>query len=158
MTRLRVLLALAAVLSLLGDVPAANAGERGWTLDEISRELMCPQCELRLDLSTGAAAERVRVYVERRRAQGWTKAQVKEGLVAEYGPRVLASPPRSGFGGLAWAVPAAILVGGVALTVGAIVLLRRRSALPRAAPAAPAGGRDAELERRLDDALRAFDP
>lgn len=153
----RVLAVAVGVLALLVAVPAAPAGEQGWTLDEISRELMCPQCELRLDLSTGGAADRVRVYVERRRAQGWTKAQVKEALVAEYGRRVLASPPRSGFGGLAWLVPVVVLTAGTAVTVLALVLLRRRPAGRGGGRVAVAAGADADLDRRLDDALRRFD-
>ena len=147
---------LSVLLALLVLAPAAAGGERGWTLDEISRELMCPQCEMRLDLSTGGAADRVRVFVERRRQEGWTKTQVKEALVAEYGERVLASPPRSGFGRLAWLVPVAIGLGGVAATVVALALRRRRPPTPPAR-AVVAGAGDGEVERRLDDALRRFD-
>jgi cytochrome c-type biogenesis protein CcmH/NrfF len=157
--RLPVVLSVLFLLATLGPgAGVATAGERGWTLDEISRELMCPQCELRLDLSTGPAADRVRVFVETRRAQGWTKAEVKDALVAEYGRRVLAAPPRSGFGGLAWLVPAAIGLGGVALTVLALVVLRRREPPSGGLRSAVAQGVDPDAERRLDDALRRFEP
>ncbi len=147
--------ALLVLVALLVVAPSSSAGEEGWTLDEISRELMCPQCGTRLDLSTGPAAERIRVFVADRRGRGWTKQQVKDAVVAEFGTRALAAPPRSGFGGLAWLVPTLAALGGIVAAVVALRVWRRRPAAP-----GPGGGVEPDDQAwagRVDDALARFD-
>jgi cytochrome c-type biogenesis protein CcmH/NrfF len=146
---------LAALLLALATAGSAAAAEPRFTMDEISRELMCPQCGTRLDLSTGPAAERIRVFVADRRGRGWTKQQVKDAVVAEFGTRALAAPPRSGFGGLAWLVPTLAALGGIVAAVVALRVWRRRPAAP-----GPGGGVEPDDQAwagRVDDALARFD-
>src|SRR5207249_1683524 len=95
-----------------------------------------------LNLSASPQADRERTFIRRQIAAGKTKGQIEDELVAQYGTRVLAEPPKSGFDLTAWLVPgAAILLAAVAIALG---LWRwRRAARGGAAgpriPAAPAG-------------------
>ncbi|MGI9117715.1 MAG: cytochrome c-type biogenesis protein [Gaiellales bacterium] len=138
-------------LLLLALLPvAASAAQPRFSMTEIETELMCPTCQSRLDLSHSPAADRIRAFVERKRAAGWTKEQVKDALVADFGPSVLAAPPASGIGLVAWVVPAVLVLGGVAVVVALTLVWRRRRA-----PAEPAAAPlDARLEDRVDAALR----
>ena len=133
-------------LVLLVAVPAAHAAQPQFSMSEIETELMCPTCQTRLDLSHSPAADRIRAYVEAKREAGWTKQQVKDALVADFGPSVLAAPPARGFGLVAWLAPIAIGVLGIAV---ALALIRRRRSAP--APIDPA------VDARVDAALRDFD-
>ena len=85
-------------------------------------------------------------------AEGKTEAQIRGQLVAQFGPAVVAEPPKKGFDLLAWLVPLGILAAG-AVGVGAIAWgwRRRRADEPPPAPLDPA------LERRLDAELERFD-
>jgi cytochrome c-type biogenesis protein CcmH/NrfF len=116
---------------------------------------MCPVCHERLDQSTSPEADRIRAFLGRAQKAGESEDQVKRELVAQFGPEVLAAPPRSGFGWAAWLVPAAVLVTG---GVVAVVAARRWAARGHAA-----SGRvvrtpvDEGLERRLDAELERFE-
>ena len=117
-------------LGAIGAAPAA-ASDRHPTLEEVSKDVMCPTCGTTLERSDSPAAERMRVYIRARIADGWTRQQVVDGLVAEYGgdESILASPRRQGLGLVAWVGPLAMLL--VALVGGAVVVVRwRRDGAP----------------------------
>lgn len=121
--------ALAAALAALAlAAPAAPAAPP--TLAELENEVMCPTCGVALALSTAPAAQRERALIRRLIAQGLDERQIKDRLVAEYGPGVLATPRAEGFGVAAYAVPAA---GVTAALLGIALTLRRR----RREPATP---------------------
>jgi cytochrome c-type biogenesis protein CcmH len=148
-------LALFAVL-----VPASLAATSNWSVVGIQTELMCPTCKgERLDISTAPAANRVRAYLTRAHAEGWSKDRVKKALVAQFGPQVLAAPPRSGFGLVAWVAPIAAVLAGAVLAVW----LARRWLRRRASAEPPEGPLDADpvhraaLEAQLDDELARFE-
>ncbi len=133
----------AAPSALAADPPSAA---------ELESELVCPVCETTLDQSNAPVAERMKLYIRERIAAGDTEQEIKDALVAEFGPGVLASTGGGGLGALAWLVPL------VALVAGAIVLAvlvrgwsRRRSS------SADATSIDPELDRRLDEELARFD-
>jgi cytochrome c-type biogenesis protein CcmH len=159
MTRaLRALLVALALVTLL--VPTSLAETANWSVAGIQTELMCPTCKgERLDISTAPAADRVRAYLTRAHAQGWSKSHVERALVAQFGPQVLAAPPRSGFGLVAWLAPiAAVLAGAVVAVWLARRWLRRRAPpepLPSAIERDPA--HRAALEAQLDDELARFE-
>ena len=92
-------------LLLLVAVPAALAATPQFTQDEIETEVMCPVCGTRLDLSHSPAANEIRAFVLHRQADGWTKQQVEDALVAQFGPSIMAATPTSGSGLVAWLVP-----------------------------------------------------
>jgi cytochrome c-type biogenesis protein CcmH len=142
--------AVAAVVLLV-----APAAAFGWTVDSISTQLMCPVCHERLDQSTSPEADRIRAYLARAQKAGESEDQVKRELVAQFGPEVLAAPPRSGFGWAAWLVPAAVLLAG---GVVAVVVARRWAARGHAAAGRLTGVPvDEGLERRLDAELERFE-
>jgi cytochrome c-type biogenesis protein CcmH len=147
----RMLVVGVAALALAGT-PVAHAEEPPRASD-LEAELVCPTCETTLDQSDAPVARRMKAYLRQRIAEGATAAQIKAELVDEFGPGVLAEPPKRGFDLLAWALP----LGGIslgALGVGALAWgwsRQRRDG----APAEPA--LDAELARRVDDELARFD-
>jgi cytochrome c-type biogenesis protein CcmH/NrfF len=125
-------------------------------LTDIEAEVMCPICGTLLELSESPQAQRERVFVERLIAARKTKAQIKDALVAQYGPRVLALPRASGFDLSAYLIPAiAFLLAAAALAVG-VARWRRNAKPPGSAPPAarPPEGEDAE---RLDADIARYD-
>ena len=152
--------ACAAALLVLPLAGTAVASEAHPTLAELEGEVMCPICHTTLDQSNSAAAARIEAFIVRRIRAGDTKSEIKRELVDQFGPAILAEPPKHGFDLLAWLLPiVGILVGGVVLALAAWCWSRRREpelvlaaggvALPRPL--------DPELERRLDEELRLFD-
>jgi cytochrome c-type biogenesis protein CcmH len=142
-------LVLAAVLGALVAGPAAAAPPNAADLEA---ELVCPVCETTLDQSTAPVAERMKAFIRARIAAGDTEKEIKDALVAEFGPGVLAEPPGGGFGLFAWLLP----LGAVAGAVVVVALLIRR--WTRRAPAEPAEEPlDPGLERLVDDELARYD-
>jgi cytochrome c-type biogenesis protein CcmH len=149
--RLVALLVLAAALA----GPAA-ASESRPTAAELESELVCPICDSTLDTSDSPAARRMKVFVRARIAAGDTKSEIKGKLVEQFGPTVLAVPPRAGFDWVAWLLP----LGGVAAGAVAVAALAWRwSRTKDEPPPGPGGGEtlDPALERRLDDELARFE-
>ena len=93
--------------------------------------------------------------IRERIAAGRTEAEIKAELVDQFGPGVLAEPPKSGFDLLAWALPLGLLAAG-ALGVGIVAWgwSRRREAASMRAPARPRPSTPS-VERRLDAELDA---
>jgi cytochrome c-type biogenesis protein CcmH len=113
---------------------------------------VCPVCETTLDQSNAPVAQRMKDFIRERIAAGDTEQEIKDALVAEFGSGVLATPPKSGFGLLAWLLPLGALIAG-ALTVALLVYgWSRRRTPPGAAPPL-----DPELERRVDEELARFE-
>jgi len=119
---------------------------------DLEAELVCPTCKTTLDQSDAPIARRMKQIIRTRLAEGATEQQIKDELVSQFGPAVLAEPPKSGFDLLAWLLPLALLGAG-AVGVGAIAWgWSRRRGEPDLAEAV-----DPELERRLDAELERFD-
>ncbi len=119
---------------------------------DLEAELVCPVCETTLDQSTAPVAQRMKVFIRVRIAAGDSEQEVKGALVDQFGPAVLATPPRSGFGLLAWLLPLAALVAGA---IAVAVLIRRWSR--RRGPPDDPQPLDPQLERLVDDELARFD-
>ena len=134
---------------------SARAADSGWTPQEVEQELMCVVCKQRLDQSDSAFAASMRAKLEEWHEQGLSKQQVLDRMVAQFGPEVLASPPKEGFNLLAWLVPAAVLVigGGVALAL-ALVWARSR---PGGGAAGEGGGLDPSMEARIARELEGLE-
>jgi cytochrome c-type biogenesis protein CcmH len=117
----------AAVIVLLSAGPA-SAQEPRATLPDIEDEVMCPICGTLLAQSESPQADRERALIRKLIARGQDKEQIKDALVAEYGPRVLATPSGHGFDLLAWLVPGlGILLAAAAVGYGVWRALRRGS-------------------------------
>jgi cytochrome c-type biogenesis protein CcmH/NrfF len=149
-------LALAALgLGLLALAPVAGAAPKT-TVNEIEGEVMCPICGTLLELSDSPQAQREKVYVARLIAAGKTKAEIKDDLVAQYGPAVLALPKASGFDLTAYLVPVlAILVAATVL--GFSVTRWRRDGKRSQPPGATAKAPQGEDAERLEADLSRYD-
>ena len=154
---MKLLAVLAAALLLAA--PAA-ASEQHPTLLELENQIMCPVCAGEtLAQSDSPAAAQVKRYIQRRIAAGDTRSQIKRELVAQYGTRILAAPPRHGFDLLAWVLPLVGILGGAAV----LALLAWRWTRTREGPVplgpASLNGRplDPELEARVDEELWRLD-
>lgn len=142
-------------LGLLALAPMAGAAPQT-TVTAIEGEVMCPICGTLLELSDSPQAQREKVYVARLVAAGESKAEIKDDLVAQYGPAVLALPKASGFDLTAYLVPVlAILVAAIALAFSVSRWRRdgKRSS-PGDAKASAPRGEDAE---RLEADLSRYD-
>jgi cytochrome c-type biogenesis protein CcmH len=158
----RILALLVAALVLAAP---ALASERHPTQGELERELVCPTCHTTLDESDAPVARELKAHIALRIRQGWTKSQIENELVAQFGNSVLGVPRKSGFDLLAWLLPlGGIALGAVAIGAGAWKWSRARSDLPADTVAlgtngasAAAGAADPELERRVDEELARYD-
>ena len=117
---------------------------------------MCPVCGVTLELATESPqANQERDFIRKLIAQGLTKDEIKDRLVAEFGSEVLAEPGDSGFDLAAWLVPGgAIVLAGVAIVVG----LRRwrRAGTAEEAAEADEPEPDAADSERLDADLARY--
>jgi cytochrome c-type biogenesis protein CcmH len=140
-------------LALAGSTAASELKP---TPAELESELVCPVCDTTLDTSGAPAARRIKAYIRVRIAAGDTKSEIKAKLVDQFGPTVLAVPPRKGFDWLAWLLPIGGLAGGAVLVGGlAWHWSRGRDDEPR--PPDGLEPLDPELERRLDAELARFE-
>jgi cytochrome c-type biogenesis protein CcmH len=140
---------LVAIVLLLGLTAAAEPPP---TLPDIEDEVMCVECRTALNVSSAPVADQQRAFIRARIAEGLSKAEIKDALVEEYGPDVLAEPEPEGFDLAAWLVPGG-LIGVAALGVALLARRwRRRDDAPEAGPEL-----DPADARRLDHELRAFD-
>jgi cytochrome c-type biogenesis protein CcmH/NrfF len=143
----------ALALGLLALAPAAGAATQT-TVTEIEGEVMCPICGTLLELSESPQAQREKAYVARLVAAGKTKAEIKDELVAQYGPAVLALPKASGFDLTAYLIPVlAILVATGALAFG-VARWRREGTRPASAGATATAPRGEDAERLEADISR----
>jgi cytochrome c-type biogenesis protein CcmH len=144
-----------AVLALALAGPAA-ASELKPTAAELESELVCPVCDTTLDTSDAPAARRIKAYIRARIAAGDTKSEIKSKLVDQFGPTVLAVPPRKGFDWIAWLLPLGGLAVGV-VVVGVLAWRWSRGRGDEPPPLEQSGPIDPELERRLDAELARFE-
>jgi cytochrome c-type biogenesis protein CcmH len=149
---------LAALLALALLAPqAAVAAEPRASLPDIEDEVMCLECGTALNVSNSAVADQEREFIAGLIADGLTKAQIKDALVEEYGPRVLAEPRDDGFQLTAWIVPVLAALAALALVVLIARTWRGRGAAAAPDAAADDAGLDEDDARRLDAELAAFD-
>ncbi len=144
---IRLLAAGLVALALVGS--AAGAPPRQADLEA---EIVCPTCHTTLDQSSSPIATRMKEYIRGRIAAGASAEQIKAELVDQFGPAVLAEPPKQGFDLLAWLLPLGALVLG-AVVVGALAVSwsRRRETEP------PPSALDPDLDRRVDEELARFE-
>jgi len=119
---------------------------------DLEAEFVCPICKTTLDQSDAPVAQRMKAFIRQRIAAGDTEEEIRDALVAEFGTGVLASPPKRGFGLLAWLLPLAAVATG-AVVIGLLVRAWSR----RRAPPDTDAPLDPELEHRVDEELARFE-
>ena len=77
----------------LEALPAKPAGNRP-TLADLEGEIICPARDTTLDQSSSPAARQVKALISARIAAGDSKQEIKDLLVAQYGTKILAAPPK----------------------------------------------------------------
>jgi cytochrome c-type biogenesis protein CcmH len=148
--------ALALIALLLVSAGPALA-QSDTSLADLEDEVMCTVCGTLLGLSDSPQAERERALIRRLIDQGLSKEEIKERLVDEYGPGVLALPDSSGFNLTAYLAPiAGLLIAAAALF---FAIRRWRRDTEAEAADAPAGGDDlsASESEELDSDLSRYD-
>ena len=144
--------ALALVVACAALLAASASAAEPPNPADLEAELVCPVCETTLDQSNAPVAQRMKLFIRERIAAGDSEREIKDALVAEFGPGVLATPRKSGFGLLAWILPLTALAAG-AVTVAVLV----RSWSRRRTLSSPEAPLDPELERRVDEELARFE-
>jgi len=140
--------ALAAILLLPAVALAADCQQT--SVGDLEDEVQCLECGVPLQLATESPqANRQRALIGRLVDSCASKDEIKDRLVAEFGPRVLTTPDDEGFDLAAWAVPVAALLAG-ALAIGFTARRWRRSRRPAQPAATPDGG-------RIDEDLKRYD-
>ena len=146
---IRSLVAGLAALALVGSAAATGPVQA-----DREAEIVCPTCKTTLDQSSSPIATRMKLYIRERIVAGDSAAEIKAQLVDQFGPGVLAEPPKSGFDLLAWLLPLGALAVGV-VVVGALAWTwsRRRDG----AAESEANEFDPDLDRRVDEELARFE-
>lgn len=157
MKRLLEVLVLLAALALLAAAPAARGAPARASLPDLEDEVMCPTCGVPLSQSFSPQAERERQFIRNQIELGRTKGQIKQALVDQFGPDVLAlpDPARRGINWAAYLIPGFVLVLAAIAVAFGLARWRRRAAL--AAGGKPTSDLSAADADRLDDDLARYD-
>lgn len=113
---------------------------------------MCPTCGTLLELSRAPAAERERAFIRKLIAEGRSEDEIKDALVAEYGPGALALPDDDGINFWAYVLPLLVFAAALAAVIFGVISWRRNrdgTGDDDPEPAVPGGDDDARLERDM---------
>jgi cytochrome c-type biogenesis protein CcmH len=158
MTRRPWLAATLVTLLVFGPVaPALAVGCQKTSLSGIEDQVMCLACGTPLAVADSPQAEGERRMINSLIVQCQSQSQIKDALVAQYGPNVLALPPARGGNLPIYIVP---IVAAIAALLGigfAVVRWRKRGA--GAWPVEPHAEEiaSADEDARLDEQLARFD-
>ena len=155
--RLRRALLLATSLAALAvtPAPAAAVAPRA-SLTDIENDVMCTACHEPLNVSQSPEAYSERAFIRTLIAQGETKPQILNALVAQYGPAVLGKPPAHGFNLTVYILPPAILAAGIAVLAITLPKWRRRARTRTGQAAAVTPGLATADADRLDEELAHY--
>jgi len=148
--------ALITLLALAVLASTAQANPPRASLTDIENDVMCVSCREPLAVAQSPQAYAERNFIRTLIAQGYTKPQIEQALVAQYGTAVLGRPPAHGFNLTVYILPPAILLGGIAILAFALPRWRRRTKTRDAQTHEPE--RLSSLEnKRLEEELARFD-
>ena len=133
------------------SVDAGSPAPRA-SLPELEGEVMCPTCGTLLELSRAPAAERERAFIRRLISEGKSEDEIKDALVAEYGPGALALPDDDGINFWAYVLPLLIFSMALAAVIFAVISWRRNRGGTGGndpEPVTPGGDDEDRLERDM---------
>ncbi len=151
MTR-RAIATIGLALALLTPATALAVTPRT-TLHDVEDEVMCNVCGTPLNVADSPQADRERAFIETLIARGYTKKQVKDAMVKQFGPGILDVPSGHGFDLAAYLVPAL----GILLTGGIIAVAVTRWRRSRPASLTTAAGPSSKDSALLRDDLERYD-
>jgi cytochrome c-type biogenesis protein CcmH len=146
---------LVALLATLFALALPATAFAATTYTDVEDEVMCVSCNVPLNVAESPQADAEKSEIRRLVAQGLSKQEIKDRLVAQYGPRVLALPKDDGFGIVVYVVPIAVVLLLLGLVAVLLPRWRRRGPddeKPESAPKLSVADR-----RRLDADLRDYD-
>ena len=98
----------------INNVIAQNDFPTDDEVNQVAKELYCPVCEnIPLDVCPTQACAQWRALIKEKLIDGWSKEQIKQYFVDQYGDRVLAQPPARGLNWLVYILPPLVFVGGI---------------------------------------------
>ncbi len=151
---LKALLVVALTVALGGTpIPTALAAAPRASFTQIEGDVMCVACHESLAVAQSPEAYSERQYIRTLIAQGETRKQIENNLVAQYGPSVLALPPARGFDILVYVIPPLVLILGLGVLVITVPRWRRRARAAAAEPRHTSATLDAADARRLEEDL-----
>lgn len=157
MTRLARLAALLALLALALAPASALAAKPRASFNHLEDEVMCDVCGVPLNIANSPRADQQREEIKKLIAQGKTEKQIKDILVARYGPAILATPQDHGFQLATYLIPIAVVLAAAAALAIALPRWRRRRVAADAEDEDDAGpALSAADARRLDEDLARF--
>ena len=130
---------LAVMLAFIGSpAPAQGPTPTDDEVNQIAKQLYCPVCESTpLDVCPTEACRQWRDLIRSMLAEGKSEDEIKQYFVTQYGVRVLAEPPNR---------IATYLVPGVAILLGALLLLRGFQMWLKPSAIAPVGPPEQETK------------
>jgi len=146
----RLLAVVLASVALVGSAAAAGKPVQA----DLEAEIVCPTCKTTLDQSSSPIATRMKAFIRERIAAGDSASEIKAQLVGQFGPGVLAEPPKRGFDLLAWLLPLGLLALGVAVVGVLAWTWSRRRDDPDEGDTSQL---DPELEQRVNEELARFE-
>ncbi len=163
MTRRRILILAVSLTAALAATPTAGANTtaqsaatpRASYLDVVN-DVMCVVCHEPLGVAQSPEAFQERDYIRQLIAQGKTRKEIEDDLVAEYGPAVLSRPPAHGVNLLVYIVPPLVLILGIATIAVFIPRWRRRARDADSSTTQPTAALDAADAERLNEDLGRF--
>jgi cytochrome c-type biogenesis protein CcmH len=152
--------ALIALVALAAPAAAIAQQCPRTTLGDVEDEVMCVLCKRPLNtVDREPQAQRERAFIQTLIEQCKSKDEIKDALVAQFGPKALALPEDQGFDATAYIVPVAVPL----LALGAILLTaatwrRRRPAgeAPTTTSNSDAPALDPAESARLDEDLERY--
>ena len=146
----------AAVLAMSLASPPASASAHV-SATAIEQQAMCVTCKIPLPEANSPQAEREKAYIRELVAKDLNEKQVKNALVAEYGPAVLALPKASGVNLAVYIVPPVVVLLALLGVAFAIPRWRRYGRERDRRSGAPPPALSAADAARLDQDLARFD-
>jgi cytochrome c-type biogenesis protein CcmH len=149
--------ALAFLLTVSLAAGIAQAAAPKTSLTAVEPDVMCVSCKEPLAVAQSPQAYAERAFIRTLAAQGLTKRQIEQALVAQYGPAVLGKPPAHGFNLTVYILPPALVVLGIGILAVTLPRWRRQAETRRTAQASPAPSIDPIENARLEQDLAHFD-
>lgn len=127
-------------------------------VNTVARELYCPVCEnIPLDVCPTTACAQWRATIREKLALGWSKQDIKDYFVRQYGARVLSEPPTEGLNWMVYILPPVLILLGAVLVVSLLRRMRRSAPPQQVGETGASASEEAEKDeyvRRLEEELR----